>query len=281
MWSPSSTPLPTFTATPWPTTPPGANGAYFGLYEPPLPLASSHTSAFLALRPNDDWREALDAVQTAGGHVIVNLVGKRQDVKDADGHFSLSRWQAQLDRWRGLGLEPYIADGTILALRALDAPHDAGYWNGQAVSYTDLEALAAYAHAAFPGLRVMVSSEPIWLAQYAQPWQHLDGVIMTYSLSRGDVNPWLEANLAALADPNLSRLFYLWVLNGLEGGDPAGTAMSGDELRNLGRTLLNAPDACGLLIYRHEASYLGQPDVAAAMNDLSVAAQSRPACSLP
>lgn len=246
-----------------------------------MPLEWPYTSAALTLLPDTDWQATLNAIRASGGHLIVNLVGSHQSYVDADGHFSLPLWQAKLDQWSGLGLEPYIADGTIAAFRAVEGPQDADRWGGQPIAYTDLEAMAADAHAAFPGLRVVVGSDPVWLAGFGQPWQHMDGVVITYGLSGGDLNVWLDARLAALAHSNQSRFFYLWALNAESGGSPSGTSMSGDELRVLGRTLLDVPNACGLLIYQYNAQYVGNPDIAAALAELGLAAQSRPACVLP
>lgn len=246
-----------------------------------MPLEWPTTSVALTLLPDANWQATINAIRTSGGHVIVNLVGSHQGYVDANGHFSLALWQAKFDQWNGLGLEPYIADGTIAAFRAVEAPQEAERWNGQPIGYADLEAMATYAQAAFPGLRVVVGSDPVWLAGYNQPWQHLDGVVITYGLSGGDLNAWLDARLAALANPNLSRFFYLWALNAESGGAPSGTAMSGAELRDLGLTLLDAPNACGLLIYQYDAQYVGSPDIAAAITDLGQAAYSHPACVMP
>jgi len=104
--------------------------------------------------------EDLAVARAAGLRVLVALTGGRSGYTDSDGCFSLEMWRAALDRNDLAAVQPYVNDGTVAGLYAVDEPHD---WSC-GPTYTELNEVCRYANGRLPGIRCGFNAPPAWLA---------------------------------------------------------------------------------------------------------------------
>lgn len=229
----------------------------------------------------------LDEARAAHIHVILNMFVNRKHITNPDGSFNLERWKDRVDRFRNAGLEPYIADGTLVGNYLLDEPHAPKNWNGRPVPFADIEAAAAYSKSIWPTLPTFVRTHPGFLKSAPFQWKALDAAWAQYSVKKGDIARYAQGNVRAAKALGLGLVFGLNVLDG--GGGESGKsgytvsrwAMSPDEVRRFGSVLAAEPYACGFFFWKYDkddASYFADPGVQGALADVArVAANRSPA----
>jgi len=172
-------------------------GIPFGLYHlPETEFAPPFTSA---LRNGTDPAEVipiLEAARKAGVKVFLNMFVSRRQIQNPDGSFSLERWKQRIDRFRSLGLEPFISDGTLAGNYLMDEPDSRGKWNGAAVPYDDIEAAAAYSKQLWPGLPTMIRADPLFLQKAPFRWVYLDAAWAQYTTRKGSVEDYARRHAA-------------------------------------------------------------------------------------
>ena len=86
--------------------------------------------------------------------------------KDADGHFSLTKWKARIDRYDDVTFDAYIKDGTLIGHYLIDEPNDPA--NGMAARLGHhAREMARYSKAKWPGLPTIVRTYPDYLEKWA------------------------------------------------------------------------------------------------------------------
>lgn len=250
-----------------------ANPSVRGLPFGPAKLPSSlyrfpYTSTGLQPEPEEVIAE-LDQARAAGLRVLINLAGDEDTFKDADGRFSLELWLQRVDRFQGIDLDSYVADGTLAGHFLFDEPFNANRWNGQ-VSYADIEATAAHSHELWPSMPAGVTSNFGFLAGGA-PWNSLDFAIVQYATWRGDFNEWLANQIELREQLNLG---LVWSLNIVEGNDNE-TRMTAQQIRTWGAALAAVPEACLLTLTQYNADMFSQADIINAMRRVGKVARDR------
>lgn len=223
----------------------------------------------------------LSATRAKGGRLFIKLCMGRDDfVKNADGTFSLTKWKSLVDRYRTVGLGPYITDGTIVGHFMIDEPQRAAKWGGKVIPQATLEAMAQYSKQIWPGMTTFVRVVPSWLASASITYTYLDAGWLQYASGKGDVAKLLAAEVAAAKSKGLGLAVGLNVLDGGNGssGIPGSTsgkhAMSASEIRSYGTTLLNESYSCAYNMWQYDVSYYGRSDIKAAFADLSLKARA-------
>lgn len=230
------------------------------------------SGAFRSLQP-ESAITTLEAARQAGLHLIINLAGSRRQFQEADGGFSLPRFQALLERFRGFDFASYIADGTVIGHMLFDEPQDPSNWNGKPVSFADIEAAATYSRELFPTLPVGVGGPPSFL-QGGAPWTALTFAFAQYTTRRGDVPSWLSQEVEIAQRIELGLVLSLNVLSGNNGG-----LVTADQLWTWGLLLADEPSACALLMWKYEATYFTDPAIADAVASIAQASRERTAPS--
>lgn len=191
---PSSQPPTASAAPPFQTPIPGEVRPFFmGPFHLEVPGAMDNiyfSGGFIDLKSPTDL-SILAAAKTHNPpmHVLVHLTGGRQNFQNDDKSFSLDKFKAELDLWRGANLQPYIDDGTIVGHLMIDEPQDtAGNWGGHAFPYADMEAAAAYSKSIWPNLPTGAGTNAVWASGAPFTWQAFDFVSTPYTLARGEVN---------------------------------------------------------------------------------------------
>ena len=260
-----------------------APGITFGTYNIDVSLLGRVHTGTLAggsISP-DNIMSWLSAARAKKARVVVKLCkGRDSYVKNTDGTFSFTKWKALVDRFKGVNLGPYIADGTIVGHFLIDEPHRASRWGGRIISPATLEAMAKYSKSIWPGLTTLVRVHPTWLASWPTTYRYVDAGWAQYAAGKGEVGRWIAAEVAAAKRKGLGLAVGLNVLDGGNGssrirGPTAGKyAMSASELRGYGTTLLNQSYACAFYMWSYDATYYGRSDIKSAMADLSSKAKA-------
>ena len=226
-------------------------------------------------------RRNLDIARSKGARVFIRFAGsdpsRYQDSRD---HFSVTKFKALLDQYKGIDLDSYIADGTLAGHMMIDEPSDEDNWNGD-VPFRDLEEAAKHSKSLWPNLPTFVRSVPSWLAGASFRWEYLDGGWAQYSARFGQVDSYRESESRAAAQEGLK---VVWGLNLYNGGDGSSKKrgltsgrymMSGNEVLKYGKALLAASNSCGFFMWHYDdASYIRSGNVQDALKTLSAEARA-------
>jgi hypothetical protein len=222
----------------------------------------------------------LEAARRANARLLISFTGNEQYLRDSDG-FSLAKWKQRVDRFRGLDLTPYIADGTIVGHFILDEPADPTNWNGKRVSQADIEEIARYSKEIWPSMATVIRTFPEYLVGYQYP--HLDAVQVQYHDRFGSLEDFITTHVQSAKSLGLALVGGLNMINGgskdsgIPGRRAGKHAMSADELRSWGGRYLAEPYICAFILWEYDSTYLSRPDIQGALSDLSQIARSHPA----
>lgn len=114
--------------------------------------------------------EYLKAAQMYHAKAFIALTGSRWRYTDEKGCFDLQMWKDELDRQDLNGIQPFVDDGTVIGLYAVDEPND---WDC-GPSYEELNEICRYAHQRLPGIACGFNEKPAWLASGSDRLTELD-----------------------------------------------------------------------------------------------------------
>ncbi len=234
-----------------------------------MPIESAGTTfsgAFRSPRDTSEARHLLDSVRVAGLRVVVTLAGSRTLFQNPDSSFSLERFQQRLGRFQGLDFTPWILDGTLIGHTLFDEPHDPTNWGGHQVAPATIDSAAATSRQYWPLLTVGVGSPHAYLAAGA-PYQHLEYAQPQYTVKRGDVDAWVQGEMALATGDGLQTFFSLNVLS----GGPQGRPLTPAEVQSYGCAMAREPAARTLLMWKWDEAYFSQPGMAAALDSIRAA----------
>ena len=212
--------------------------------------------------PRQTVDSLLPLVRSSGISVTLRLVGPHDQHTDASGNFDISAWKKQVDQWAGSGLEPFIADGTLIGHMLLDDIHD-WTWRrrGRDPTGDELDEMARYSRERFPGLMTFVREKASRMpVPNAGRYRHLDACVNQYAVQDGDIEDYVKL------EARMSEQLDLGVINGLniaDGGDGSSGqpgwrrgmyAMSADEIRHYGSVLMAMPQTGMFLAWEYDGS---------------------------
>ncbi|HYC32118.1 MAG TPA: hypothetical protein VEB59_07480 [Gemmatimonadales bacterium] len=248
-----------------------AGGIPMGTYAlPTTQFGGTYNGGMRTIGPFELLRE-LAAIKQRGGKIVLMMAGSEWNYKDADGHFSLTKWKQRVDRFRKLNFQSYVQDGTIMAHYLIDEPYDPANWNGRPVPGATIEEMAKYSKAIWPNMLTVVRAEP-YLIKWNGTYRHLDAAWAQYLWRKGNVNDYISRNVREAQNMGLGLVVGL---NVRHGGNPNLTAMSPDEIRTWGSALLDNSYACAFLSWQWY-DYTNTSAVRSAMQTLRNKAESRP-----
>jgi hypothetical protein len=242
-------------------------------------LSSVHTGLVYTATPSG-LLNFLSQVKAKGGRVVIRFAGEN-DYKNADGTFNLTKWKAQVDRFRNINFKSYIDDGTIVGHFILDEPHFASRWGNKIIPQATVEEVAKYSKQRWPTLTTIVAAPPNWLAAATVTYTGLDAGWATFrSKTSSSPATWAANQVSKAKSKGLGVVAGLNILDGGDGssGIP-GTlnktwAMSAAELKSYGNALLSQSYMCAFVMWRYSDSYYGRSDIKSAMATLSQQAKS-------
>jgi hypothetical protein len=282
-----SVPLPTDTATPPPDTgvtvipapPPTHVGIPFGPYHlPPRLYRESSFSGALLLPWPASFLESLEEARWANARILIALTGHESRLVGKDGHFSLELWKHRVDRFRGIDISSYIADGTIIGHYIMDEPHDPNNWGGRRVTPAEVDEMARYSKEIWPTMATIIRGKPDYLKGY--DYKYLDAAWAQYTVSFGSIEDFIRTNVQDADATGLALVGGLNVING--GGKGSGIpgrsagkyGMSAAEIKKYGGPLL--AQTCAFIMWEYDEKYFSRPDIKAALEELGKTARSYP-----
>ncbi len=280
-----------------------AGGLPFGPTKLPSELfGKPFTGTKLTLDPNSAV-DTLTEVRGSGMRVFMILVGSQRHYKNQDGTFNLEMWKARVDRFRDIDISEFIADGTIIGHQLVEEAKARAQWGGAVIPNDVLDEMAHYSKQIWPTMATVHRVDPSHLSEHAAgyqtawpewQWTYLDTAWAQYLVRKGPVEEYAAAQQAEANRQNLALVVGLNVLNGGDGSsgipspDVTGKwAMSPDEVRRYGSTLLTRAAGCAFMMWRYETpgsgfedfEYFRRPDIEAAMVELATLAAQQPARS--
>jgi hypothetical protein len=271
------TPPPPDTTAPPP--PPDYVGIPFGSWHLPTELYGSvHTGVLKETYPTR-FVSDIEAARRAGTRVVLNLVGSEARLRDERGRFSLELWKKRVNRYRGIDISPYIADGTVVGHYLMDEPQDRSNWAGVPVTLAEVDEMARYSKELWPGMATIIRGWARELKGYN--YQYLDAAWAQYHERFGDIDQFVANNVRDAEEAGLNLVVGL---NLLAGGGRSGwkgyykdrSAMNDSQITSWGKALLAAPTVCAFISWRHNEAYFARPDVQAALEEVSQHARSLP-----
>ncbi len=217
--------------------------------------------------PNSIVRE-LSAIRARGGRVVIAFSGSPKYYRDG-GRFSLSKWKARVNRFRGANLSSFIKDGTIIGHYMIDEPNDPANWRGHPVSPGTLEEMAKFSKQLWPNMATIVRTEPRYLSRNHR---YLDAAWAQYLSRKGSPESYLRKNIS---DAQSRRLGLIVGLNVLKGGKPNGSRMTASEVQSWGSAMLNSTYPCAFISWTYDRGYLSSRGMSSAMSALRRKAESR------
>jgi hypothetical protein len=211
----------------------------------------------------------LGEIRARGGRIVLMLAGPAVYFKDANGHFSLTKWKARVDLYKDTKLNTFINDGTIIAHYMVDEPNDPTNWNGQPISGETLDEMARYSKSRYPNLPTIVRTYPTYLEQWG-PYRYLDGAWAQYVARKGDPDTFLAENVASAKRQGLSLVVGL----NLQKGTIGQTELSPSQLKAWGSALLGSSYPCAFISWHYDARYLTSGSMGDALDYLRGLAES-------
>jgi hypothetical protein len=245
-----------------------AGGIPFGTFAlPTTQFGSRYNGAHRNIAPFLLVKE-LAAIKKRGGRVVLMFAGHEKHYKQG-GHFSLTKWKARVNRFRGVNFSSFINDGTIIGHYLIDEPQDKANWGGKPVSPAVLEEMARYSKQLWPKMATIVRVEPGYLGHNHR---HLDAAWAQYLSRMGPPDKYIRQKVA-LAQQR--RLGLIIGFNLLYGGTNR-TRITASQIKSWGSALLSSTYPCAFISWQYNAGYLSSNAIKDAMATLRRKAQSRP-----
>ena len=100
----------------------------------------------------------LEAARRVNDRVLLSFAGNSDFYRDANG-FNFEMWKQRDDKFRGIDISSYIADGTLMGNFLMDEPSDKN-WNGHQVSRAQIDEMARYSKEIWPDMPAMIRGWP-------------------------------------------------------------------------------------------------------------------------
>jgi hypothetical protein len=232
--------------------------------------SSRWTGALYQASPADLVNQ-LDRAATAKMRVVVMLSSRAQS-RNSDGTFSLTKWKAQVDRFRSLPLGQYVSSKTLYLHDLVDLPNCSACWGGKTIPWETVEEMARYSKSIWPALPTTARVAPSKLAEATFHWTYLDAGWAEYTTNLGDLKTYLagEANQA-----RLEGLGLVAGLNVLDGAGYATAPMTASQLKAFGTILAGSASVCAVVGRSYDATYLSQSGIRDALDAVTAVAKSR------
>ncbi|HKP49631.1 MAG TPA: hypothetical protein VJU17_06410, partial [Gemmatimonadales bacterium] len=263
---PTSTSAPSFSST-------FAGGIPFGTFAQPTEAFGSVLNGGKMNISPDLMLKTLAEIKARGGRVILAMAGSESYYKDAQGHFSFSLWKERVNRFRGVNLSSYVADGTVIGTYLIDEPNDPSNWNGEPIPGSMLEEMAKYSKSIWPTMNTIVRTQATYLDNFSTTYKYLDAAWAQYAERFGDPKAFLAANVAAAKNKGLALVTGLNISMGTTGK----TELSAKQIESWGSALLADSYPCAFISWQYREAYMSRTDIRAAMASLAQKARSHAA----
>lgn len=212
----------------------------------------------------------LSAIKSRGGKVVLMMAGPDFLYKDADGHFSLTKWKARIDRYRNVDFDSYIKDGTLIAHYLIDEPNDPNNWNGKPIPGTTLDEMARYSKQLWPNMLTVVRTYPTYLEKWG-PYRYVDAAWAQYVNRFGDPDKFIAQHVNSAQRQGLGLVVGLNILR----GGVNKSKMTPTQIKDWGSSLLKSSYPCAFISWKYNSTYFSTSGVKSAMDYLRSRAENR------
>lgn len=226
-----------------------AGGIPFGTFAQPLTAYGDRYNGGHRNSAPGELVNALTTIRNRGGKVVLMFAGNLRHYTDADGHFSLSMWQARVDRYRSVDFSSFIDDGSVIAHFLVDEPNDPANWGNQPIPGGTVEAMAEYSKQIWPNMATVVRVDPGYLAKFNVDYQSLDAAWSQYVERKGPAETYIQQSVADAKALGLQLVVGLNILGGGLGIVP----LSATEVREAGSALLASPYPCAFISWEYDS----------------------------
>ena len=247
----------------------------FGMFQAPLGEYTSRWTGALYRADPAHVLPQLAKAETAKLGIIVALTSTARS-KNADGTFSLTKWKAQVDAYRGLALDRYVSSRTLYAHFLVAQPNCASCWGGRAISWETVEEMARYSKSVWPSLVTTVRAAPSALAGASFRWSSLDAGWAQYTLRRGDAKAFVAAEASAAKAEGLGLIVGVTLL---QSAGESSQPMTAAQVKQVGTAIAKDASVCALVAWKYDASYVGRSDIREALDSVAAVAKSRTAAA--
>jgi hypothetical protein len=257
-------------------SPSGTTHAFaFGLNETPLEAYSARWTGSVYKADPSSLTRWLARGDSAKMKVIVTLVPAGRSI-NADGTFSLTKWKAEVDRYRSLSLDRYITSKILYLHNLVELPNCEACWGGKAIPWETIEQMAQYSKSIWPGLATTARVAPSKLAAASFHWNYLDAGWAEYNTKLGDLGAFLSAESAQAKNEGLGLIAGLNLLDA-SGYDTPG--MTASQIKQYGTILASSASVCALVGRSYDTNYLSQAGIAQALDSVTNVAKRRTSAS--
>lgn len=256
------------------------------------------TGTKLAITPASAVADLNDA-RAKSMRVFVILVGAQRHYKQSDGTFDIDRWKSLVDEFRGVDLDRFVEDGTIVAHQLISEAKARRQWGGTVIANNLLDEMARYSKEIWPKMPTVLRTDPSDLEEHAAAfgvpwpgwrWRYLDAASARYLVRKGAVEVFTANEQTSARRQRLALVVGLNVFSGGDGSSgiesprPGRWAMSPAELRRYGSTMMLRTTACAFEMWRYETpgsafedfEYFRRPAINEAVVELAAIAAQRP-----
>jgi hypothetical protein len=264
-----------------------SRGITFGLFQMKNSQLSSRYNGVVRTPDPRGLLYTLASARARGGRVLVHLSSHPSHVKNRNGTFNLSKWKAQVARFKRINFNSYIKDGTLMGHFLIDEPEDPTNWGRRTIPQSTVEEMAKFSKKLWPGLTTVIRGKAVYLANNGRKYKYLDAGWAMYQSWQGNPTTWIRAQNAAAKRSGLKLVVGLNLLNGgtkasrIRGTKGRLYAMSASQVRSWGSLMLNESrsTACGFFGWRYDGRYHGRSDIKKALSYLSSKAKAQPRVS--
>jgi hypothetical protein len=225
-------------------------GIPFGTVDQPVEVFSRYNGALRIISPSYLMAN-LAAIRAHGGRVMLDMAGAQRYWRDGSGHFSMTKWKARVNRYKGVNFQSYINDGTIIGHYLIDEPNDPTNWSGRPVSGGTVEEMAKYSKQLWPGMPTVVRAEPGYMAKWSGSYRYLDAAWAQYVSWKGSPSSYLSKNVSAAQKKGLALVVGLNITRGNNG-----SRLSASQIKSWGSAMLNSSYPCAFLSWRYSSQVL-------------------------
>jgi hypothetical protein len=265
-------------------------GIPFGEFHlPASSFMAPYSGALLPLWHASDVAARLRPARAAGLRVVIALAVAK-NLSATKGKFDLAKWKKAVDQFRGVDLDPYIADGTIIGHYIIDEPQCAPCWGGKGIPHAMIEEMGRYSKSIWPTMPTGMRETPTRAGerryQYVDfAWAQWEGPhhVPSYRMTPEEFR---DREIAAAKKGGLGLVFGLNYINGGDGssgilGDYRNArkvkrfAMSAAEVERVGAVFAAAPHACAVISWKSDAEFLGRSGMKQALAHVADVAKNR------
>lgn len=157
----------------------------------------------------------LDQARACDTDVVVWIATTDVILQDDGTGLDLAKYEQRLKLVEPY-LDPYVADGTIVAHLTIDEPHDCHDWGGpnECPLPSDVDEASRISDQHWPGLTTFVNTSPEYAQRYQ--WLYTDAISFQYAFHKGPLDEYVAGALATLNGGYIDQI--AWGIQASAGG---------------------------------------------------------------